>query len=113
MLTSTLSISTILIKSIYKNLTANKSSHSKSLNFFTCLSPRPAVIWFLFLLDVYEDDDSVVEEFWFVAQACRGSRLLAWHDVGDNGAVLGGLLSAPLPGYGGVAFCLRALFVWW
>ena len=65
----------------------------------------------------HEDDNPVVEEFWFAAQACSGSRLLPWHSIGDDGAVFGGLLSAPLPGCDGVALCcvrcLRALFVWW
>jgi len=48
-------------------------------------------------------------------QACRRSRLLTWHSVGDDGAFLGGLLLTPLPSYGGVAICCvrcRALFVW-
>ena len=48
-------------------------------------------------------------------QACRRSRLLTWHSVDDDGAVLGGLLLTPLPSYGGVAiYCVRcrALFVW-
>jgi len=46
---------------------------------------------------------------WWRSSSCR-SRLLrpatsAWHSVGDDGAVCGGLLSTPLPGCGGVAFC--------
>ena len=48
-------------------------------------------------------------------QACRRSRLLTWHIVGDDGAVLSGFLLTPLSSYGGVAICCvrcRALFVW-
>jgi hypothetical protein len=43
---------------------------------------------------------------------------LAWHSVGDDGAVHDGLLRSLLPGCGGVVFCCVrcscALFVlWW
>ena len=46
------------------------------------------------------------------ARVSSGLQLLAWHSVGDDGAVFVGLLSAPLPGGGGVALCCVCLFVW-
>ena len=46
------------------------------------------------------------------ARVSSGLQFLAWHSVGDDGAVFVGLLSAPLPGGGGVALCCVHLFVW-
>ena len=46
---------------------------------------------------------------WWRSSSCRSGLLRpvtsAWHSVGDDGAVCGGLFSTPLPGCGGVAFC--------
>jgi uncharacterized membrane protein YeaQ/YmgE (transglycosylase-associated protein family) len=36
---------------------------------------------------------------------------LTRHNVGDNGAFLGGFLLTPLPGCGGAEFCWVRLFV--
>lgn len=53
----------------------------------------------------HEDGDPMVEEFGFAAPSCSGPRLLVGHNVGDDGAFRGGLLSAPLPGCCGVVLC--------
>ena len=37
-------------------------------------------------------------------KACSRPWLLAWHSIGDGGAVRGWFLLAPLPGCGGVVF---------
>ena len=59
-----------------------------------------------------EGDSPMVEEFELpLDRACSGPRHLAWHGVGDDGAVRGWLLMAPLPCCGGVVVLLCVLFV--
>ena len=53
---------------------------------------------------------------WCRSSSCRSglqrAATSAWHNIGDYGAVCGGLLSTSLPSCGGVAFCC-VLFMWW
>jgi hypothetical protein len=56
----------------------------------------------------------MVEEFrWQLdLAAASGLRLLAWHNIGDDGAGCGGLLLALVPNCGVVVSCFVRLFAW-